>query len=99
MPLFSKINVYPTPEILAKEMAYLPQVILKNNYPHWMIQEPEKKLHTPIINPDTGLELKKNIFIPVLYVHEHRTMNITTHLSGILPCYQLPSVRTFYFKV
>ena len=33
-----------------------------------MIEEYEKKLTTPIINPDTGLEVKKNAFISAPYV-------------------------------
>ena len=33
-----------------------------------MIKGSEKKLVTPIINPGMGLEVKKNVFIPVPYV-------------------------------
>ena len=33
-----------------------------------MIKEIEKKLATPSINPDTGLEVKKNAFISFPYV-------------------------------
>ena len=33
-----------------------------------MIKESEKKPATPMINPDTGLEVKSNIFISVHYV-------------------------------
>ena len=33
-----------------------------------MIREPEKKLPTPIISPNTGLDVKKNVFIPITYV-------------------------------
>ena len=33
-----------------------------------MIKESEKKPVSPIVNPDTGLEVKKNIFISVSYV-------------------------------
>ena len=31
-----------------------------------MIKETEKKPTTPILNPDTSLEVKKNVFISVL---------------------------------
>ena len=33
-----------------------------------MIKETEKKPATLIINPDTGLDIKKNIFISIPYV-------------------------------
>ena len=33
----------------------------RNNYPDWIIKEPEKKPPTPIINPETGLEVKNNL--------------------------------------
>ena len=46
----------------------LHQVLLENNYPDWIIKEPEKKPPTPIRNLETGLELKKNILMYVLYV-------------------------------
>ena len=49
------------------KMDYLHRV-LKNTYPDWMIKESEKKLATPIINQDIGLEIKKNIFISVPFV-------------------------------
>ena len=32
-----------------------------------MIKEPEKKTSTPIKNPETGLEIKKSVFISVPY--------------------------------
>ena len=35
-----------------------------------MIKESEKKPAAPTINPDTGLEIKKNNFISVPYVHD-----------------------------
>ena len=34
-------------------------VLLKNNYPDWVIKESEKKPATLIINSNTGLEVKK----------------------------------------
>ena len=43
-------------------MDYLHRV-LKNSYPDWMIKENEKKQAIPIIIPDTGLEVNKNVFI------------------------------------
>ena len=49
-------------------MDYLYRVLLKTNYPDWVIKEPENKPATPIINPDTGLEFKKNALNPVSYV-------------------------------
>ena len=48
-------------------MDYLHRVC-KNSYPDWMTKESEKKPATPITNLDTGLEVKKNIFISVPYV-------------------------------
>ena len=59
-------NVCFTPQILAKEMAYLHKVLLKNSYPDRIIKIPEQKQTTP--DPDTGLEVNKNIFISVSYV-------------------------------
>ena len=39
-----------------------------NGYPKWMIKEPEKKPSTPIINLESGLEIKKSWLISVPYV-------------------------------
>ena len=64
--VYSAKNVCSTSEILFKEMDHLHGVLLKNNYPDWVIKEFEKKQITPIINSDIGLE--KNIFISVLYI-------------------------------
>ena len=47
------------PGNLAKELDYLHQVLPKN-YPDWNIKETKRKPATPIINPETGLEVKKN---------------------------------------
>ena len=55
-------------EILAKEMDYLHWVLLKNNFPDWILKDLEKKPTTPIVNPDTGLEINKNIFMSVPYI-------------------------------
>ena len=49
-------------------MDHLHRVLLKNNYPDWVIKESEKKPVNIIINPDTGLEDKKNVFISVPHV-------------------------------
>ena len=42
--------------------------LLKNIYTDWMIKESEKKPATAIINLDTGLEVKKKVFISVPHV-------------------------------
>ena len=44
-------NICSMPKILAKEMNYLHQILLNNNYPDWLIKQPEKKPPTPIIKP------------------------------------------------
>ena len=49
-------------------MDYHHNVFLKNNYPDWISKESEKKPVAPPVNPDTGIEVKKNIFISVAYV-------------------------------
>ena len=57
-------NICSTPEILDKDMEYLYSVLLKNGfYQDRMIKEPEKKLPTLIINPDTGLRVKKIVHL------------------------------------
>ena len=60
--------MYSNPEIPVKEMNYLHQVLLKNDYPNCIISEPKRKSPTPFINPETGLEVQKNILISVSYV-------------------------------
>ena len=55
------------PRILAIEMYYIHH-LLKNNYLEWMMKELGKKASTPILNPETGLEIKKRVFIPVLCI-------------------------------
>ena len=42
------------------------EFISKNNYPYWLINETQKKPATAILNPDTGLEVKKNILISII---------------------------------
>ena len=49
-------------------MDYLHYVLLKNNNLEWIIKETEMKHSTTIINPVTGLEIKKRMFIPVPYI-------------------------------
>ena len=61
-------NVCFTAEILAKEMDYLYRILLKTNYPDWIIKDSEKKPTTTITNPCAGLEVNKNIFTSVQYV-------------------------------
>ena len=63
-----KCSPYSDHEILVKEMDYLHRIVLKNIYQDWMINESENKPATPIISQDTGLEVKKNVFISVPYV-------------------------------
>ena len=45
-----------------------------------MIKETEKKAATPIINPDTGLEVKKNVSISFLYI-PNLTENLVKSLT------------------
>ena len=49
-------------------MDLLHQILVKNNYPDWIIIEPEEKPPTPMINQETGVKVKKIILISVLYV-------------------------------
>ena len=59
-------------------MDHLLGVLLKTNYPDWMIKESEMKPAAPIINTDTDLKVKKNIFISVPYVCSLSEEQITT---------------------
>ena len=54
------------PLLKSKEMNYFHRVLLKNNYPDWIIKNPEEKA-TPNVNPNAGLQANKNIFISVPY--------------------------------
>ena len=58
-----------SPELLAKEMDHLGKVLRYNNYPKWMIEQSGKNTHLaePIIDPDTGNEVKKTSFISAPY--------------------------------
>ena len=48
-------------------MDYLHRVFIRNSYLDWMIYKIKKEPSTPMINPDTGLEVKKNVFISAPY--------------------------------
>ena len=58
-----------SPEFLAKEMDHLGKVLRYNYYPKWMIEQSHKSTHLaePLINPDTGNEVKKTNFISAPY--------------------------------
>ena len=58
-----------SPELLAKEIDHLGKVLRYNNYPKWMIEQSGKSSHPaePLINPDTGNEVKKTSFISAPY--------------------------------
>ena len=62
-------NMCSSPELLAEEMDHLIKVLQYNNNPKWMIDQhsrnnsPEGKL----IDPETGNEVKKSIFISAPY--------------------------------
>ena len=62
-------NVCSSPELLAKEMDHLGKVLRYNNYPKWMIEQFGKNTHPaePLIDPDTGNEVKKTSFISAPY--------------------------------
>ena len=60
-------NVCSTPVIPSKVMDCPHPLLLKNNYPNWIIKKPDKKPPTLILNVETGMEVQKNILISVLY--------------------------------
>ena len=62
-------NVCSSPELLAKELEHLGKVLRYNKYPKWMIKQFGKNTHLaePLINPDTGNEVKKTSFISAPY--------------------------------
>ena len=61
-------NVCTDPEILAKEVEHLDQVLHYNNYPQWLIDKQGKSdISGPLIHPDTGHEIKKQFFVSVPY--------------------------------
>ena len=47
--------------LLDMEMDFLHAVLFKTYYSGWMTKEIEKRPATPIINPDTCLEVKWNV--------------------------------------
>ena len=61
-------NVCSDPEILAKEVEHLGEVLCYNNYPQWLIDKWGKSdKSSPLIHPDTGHQIKKQFFISVPY--------------------------------
>ena len=61
-------NVCSDPEILAKEIDHLSQVLHYNNYPQWMINQRGKmEKQDPLIHPETGNEIQKHFYISVPY--------------------------------
>ena len=62
-------NVCLSPELLAEEMDHLGKVLRYNNYPKWMIDQHGRN-NSPeggLIEPETGNEVKKSIFISAPY--------------------------------
>ena len=63
-------NVCSTPEILAKEMEYLHNVLRINHYPEWMLKPRAPKPKEPELDPVTGEEiipLRKEHYFSVPY--------------------------------
>ena len=62
-------NVCSSPELLAKEMDHLGEVLHYNNYPQWMIDKHGKShsLRGPLIDLEIGNEIKKANFISAPY--------------------------------
>ena len=61
-------NVCSSPELLAEEMDHLGKVLKYNNYPKWMIdQHGRNSSERRLIDPETGNEVKKSIFISAPY--------------------------------
>ena len=57
-----------SPELLAEEMDHLGKVLKYNNYPKWMIdQHSRSSSEGRLIDPETGNEVNKSIFISVPY--------------------------------
>ena len=62
-------NVCSSPELLVEEMDHLSKVLRYNNYPNWMIKQGGRN-NSPagrLINPETGNEVKKTVFISAPY--------------------------------
>ena len=64
-------NICSTPELLAEEMDHLSKILRYNNYPQWMINKQgrnDSRTDTgSLIDPETGNEVKKSIFISAPY--------------------------------
>ena len=62
-------NVCSSPELLAEEMDRLGKVLWYNSYPKWMIDQQGRNNSPsgPIIDPETGNEVKESIFISAPY--------------------------------
>ena len=61
-------NICSDPVILAKEVEHLGKVLHYNNYPQWLIDKQGKSDKSgPLIQPDTGHEIKKQFYISVPY--------------------------------
>ena len=61
-------NVCSSPELLAEEMDHLGKVLKYNNYPKWMIdQHSRNSFEGRLINPETGNEVNKSVFIIAPY--------------------------------
>ena len=62
-------NVCLSPELLAEEMDHLGKVLRYNNYPKWMIKQGSRNntLAGRLIDPETGNEVKKTVFISAPY--------------------------------
>ena len=61
-------NVCSSPELLAEEMDHLGKVLRYNNYPKWMIaQHGRNSSERNLIDPETGNEVKKSVFISAPY--------------------------------
>ena len=64
-------NICSTPELLAEEMDHLMKILRYNNYPQWMINKQgrnDSRTDTgSLIDPKTGNEVKKSIFISAPY--------------------------------
>ena len=57
-----------SPELLAEEMDHLGKVLKYNNYPKWMIdQHGRNSSERRLIDPETGNEVKKLVFISAPY--------------------------------
>ena len=57
-------------ELLAEEMDHLGKVLKYNNYPKWMLDQQGRNssaMEGTLINPETGLEVKKSVFISAPY--------------------------------